>query len=226
MADEPEPVPETPVEGAPASGVSAVGDRVVAELMRRGVGGAGPWHGAVEVAEEALAAANGDRDRAVREVVAAHVRMAAGSGLLTSLGGAATLLVTAPAGVTGLYLVCTRMVAAIAHLRGHDLSSPVIRTAVLLCLLGPDGSELCKRTGIDLRVVSLLAGLRRLPPEVREQLDRRIGYRLAARFSRRGLFNLTKLIPLVAAPIGAGSDAHAARTVATYADVAFTLRRS
>lgn len=212
-----------PVPG-PSSGVSAFGDRIVTELVRRGVEGAGPWHSAVTVADDALVAAGGDRERAVRDVVASHVRMAAGSGLLTSLGGVATLLVTAPAGVTGLYLVCTRMTATIAHLRGHDLTSPVVRTAVLLSLLGPDGTDLCERTGINLQAVSLIAGLRRLPPEVREQLDRRIGFRLASRFSRRGALNLTKLLPLVSAPIGAGSDALATRTVATYADVAFAMR--
>lgn len=221
MPDEPVPV-DPPV---PVGGVSAAGERIVAELVRRGVGGAGPWHGAVAVAEDAVLAAGGDRERAVRDLVAAHTRLAAGSGLLTSLGGAATLLVTAPAGVTGLYLVCTRLAAAIAHVRGHDLDTPLVRTAVLLCLLDRDGSELVERTGIDLREVSLISGLRRLPPEVHASLDRRIGYRLASRFSRRGALNLTKLLPLVSGPIGAGSDAMATRTVATYADVVFAQKR-
>lgn len=212
-------------DAVPARG-GGVGDRVVAELVRRGLGGAGPWLPAVTVAEEALAAAGGDRDRAVRDLVTSHVRRAAGSGFLTSLGGAATLPLTAPAGVTGLYLVGVRLAGAIAHVRGHDVASPVVRTAILLCLLGPDGADLCERTGIDLREVSLLAGLRRLPPEIHEQLDRRIGYRLASRFSRRGAFNVIKLLPIVSGPIGAGSDALAARTVATYADVAFAPRRT
>lgn len=219
-------VPADRPDGAPvpASG-TGVGERLTAELLRRGVGGAGPWQPAVTVAEDALAAAGGDVDVAVRDLIASHVRRAAGSGLVTSLGGIATLPVTAPAGVTGLYLVCTRMSAAIAYVRGHDLDSPVVRTALMLCLLGPDGADICERTGIDLTTVSLLPGLRRLPPEVHAQLDRRIGYRLASRFSRRGALNITKLIPLVSAPIGAGSDALAARTVATYADVAFARRR-
>ncbi len=154
------------------------GDRLVGELVRRGIGGAGPWHSARRVAEDHLAEADGDVEVAVRRLIGTHVRLAASSGLLTSLGGAATMVVTAPAGVTGLYLVCTRLAAAIATVRGHDPADPVVRTAVLLCVLGPDGSELAERTGIDLQEISLLAGLRRLPSEVRAQLDRRIGYRL------------------------------------------------
>lgn len=205
---------------APAP-VGGVGERLLAELWRRGIGGAGPFVSAEAIAADQLEACHGDVEAAVKRLVGTHVRLAASSGLLTSLGGAATMVVTAPAGVTGLYLLGTRMVAAIAHVRGHDLTSPVTRTAVLLCLLGPDGTELAERTGIDLDNVSLLAGLRRLPPEVRDQLERRASYRLASRFGRRGALNLTKLIPLVAGPIGVGADAMSARTMATYADVTF-----
>lgn len=203
---------------------SWAGDRLVGELVRRGIGGAGPWHSARRVAEDHLADAGGDVETAVRRLTTTHVRLAASSGLLTSLGGAATMVVTAPAGVTGLYLVCTRLAASIATVRGHDPTDPVVRTAILLCVLGADGSELATRTGIDLQEISLLAGLRRLPSEVRTQLDRRIGYRLVSRAGRRGVLNLTKLIPLVAGPIGAGADGMTARSVATYADVTFWTR--
>lgn len=202
------------------------GDRLATELLRRGIGGAGPWHAARRVADDQLAESDGDIEAAVRRLTASHVRLAASSGLLTSLGGAATMVVTAPAGITGLYLVCTRLAASIAAVRGHDLDDPVVRTAILLCVLGPDGSELAEHTGIDLQEVSLLTGLRRLPPEVREQLDHRVGFRLASRAGRRGVLNLTKLIPVVAGPIGAGADGIAARSVATYADVAFWTRPS
>lgn len=219
------PVPPRASDPVPGSPLSAAGERMVSELLRRGVDGTGPWHSARRVAEEHLAEADGDVERAVRRLVTTHVRLAASSGLLTSLGGAATMLVTAPAGVTGLYLVCTRMVAAIAHARGHELDSPVVRTAVLVTLLGADGAEVCERTGIDLREISLLAGLRRLPDEVREQLDRRIGYKLTTAFGRRGAFNLTKLIPVVAGPLGAGADGLTARNLGTYADVAFPAVR-
>lgn len=195
--------------------------RLLTEMLRRGIDGTGPWHSARQVAGEHLADARGDVDRAVRALITTHVRLAASSGLLTSLGGVATMLVTAPAGVTGLYLVSTRLVAAIAHVRGHDLDAPAVRSAVLITLLGPDGRDLCARTGIDLDAVSLLAGLRRLPDEVREQLDRRVAHRLTGRFGRRGALNLTKLLPLVGGPVGAGADGLAVRTLGTYADVAF-----
>ncbi|MHC1558045.1 hypothetical protein ACR9E3_03770 [Actinomycetospora sp. C-140] len=192
-------------------------DTLVDQLWRRAVGGVGPFVGAASVATDALGATDDDVDAAVRRVVGSHVRLAASSGLLTSLGGAATLVVTAPAGTTGLYLLGTRLSAAVAHLRGRDLADPVIRTASLVCVLGADGIELAEHTGLDLVNASLLHGLRRLPPEVLAQLDTRIGFRLTSRFTRRGALNVTKLIPVVAGPIGAGADAMAMRTVATFA---------
>ena len=225
MAQPPRPPYEAPgpADASGSSGPPALPGtgRLLTEMLRRGIDGTGPWHSARRVAEEHLADADGDVERAVRGLVATHVRLAASSGLLTSLGGVATMLVTAPAGVTGLYLVSTRLVAAIAHVRGHDLDTPVVRTAVLITLLGPDGRDLCARTGIDLDTVSLLAGLRRLPDEVRDLLDRRASQRLTGRFGRRGALNLTKLLPLVGGPVGAGADGLAVRTTGTYADVAF-----
>jgi hypothetical protein len=192
-------------------------DTLIDELWRRAVAGIGPFAGAAAVAEDALAATDDDVEAAVRRIVGSHVRLAASTGLLSSLGGAATLVVTAPAGMTGLYLLCTRLAAAVARLRGRDLDDPVTRTAVMVCVLGADGVELADRTGLDLVNASLLSGLRRLPPEVRAQLDTRIGYRLTSRFTRRGALNVTKLIPVVAAPIGAGADAMTMRTVAMFA---------
>ncbi|WP_433784342.1 hypothetical protein ACQPX6_29460 [Actinomycetospora sp. CA-101289] len=192
-------------------------DTLVDELWRRAVAGIGPFAGAAGVADDAMAATDDDVEAAVRRIVGSHVRLAASTGLLSSLGGAATLVVTAPAGMTGLYLLSTRLAAAIARLRGRDLDDPVTRTAVMVCVLGGDGVELAERTGLDLVNASLLSGLRRLPPEVRAQLDTRIGYRLTSRFTRRGALNVTKLLPVVGAPFGAGADAMAMRTVATFA---------
>jgi len=192
-------------------------DTLIDELWRRAVAGIGPFAGAAAVADDAMAATDDDVEAAVRRIVGSHVRLAASTGLLSSLGGAATLVVTAPAGMTGLYLLSTRLAAAIARLRGRDLDDPVTRTAVMVCVLGADGVELAERTGLDMVNASLLSGLRRLPPEVRAQLDTRIGYRLTSRFTRRGALNVTKLLPVVAAPIGAGADAMTMRTVATFA---------
>jgi hypothetical protein len=192
-------------------------DTLIDELWRRAVAGIGPFAGAAAVADDAMAATDDDVEAAVRRVVGSHVRLAASTGLVTSLGGAATLVITAPAGMTGLYLLSTRLGAAIARLRGRDLDDPVTRTAVMVCVLGADGVELAERTGLDLVNASLLSGLRRLPPEVRAQLDTRIGYRMTSRFTRRGALNVTKLLPVVAAPIGAGADAMTMRTVATFA---------
>ena len=203
---------------------SWAGDRLVGELVRRGIGGAGPWHSARRVAPGHLAEADGDVETAVRRLISTDVRLAASSGLLTSLGGAATMVVTAPAGVTGLYLVSTRLAAAIRpsaattrRPRGAHRGPAVV--------LGPDRSELAQPTGIDLQESRCSPDCGGCPPRSRPSSTAH-GYRLAGRAGRRGVLDLTKLIPLVAGPIGAGADDIAARSVATYADVTFWSRRT
>jgi hypothetical protein len=53
------------------------------------------------------------------------------------------------------------------------------------------------------------------------EINKRIGYKLAATAGAKGLAGLGKLVPLVGGPIGAGVDALSCRTIATYARHAF-----
>lgn len=109
-------------------------------LLRQGIVGVGPYRGAVEVAEEHLRDAR-DPEDAVRRLIRTHVRLAATSGFATSFGGFAAMPVTLPAGVTGLYVLGTRLSASIAHIRGYDVDSEEVRSAVMVTLLGSAGAE-------------------------------------------------------------------------------------
>ena len=48
-----------------------------------------------------------------------------------------------PANLAGVAVVQTRMVAALAHLRGYDLDDNRVRTALIMCLLG--GEQVAKK---------------------------------------------------------------------------------
>jgi hypothetical protein len=60
---------------------SARGERLVEQVIDFGINGGGPITGAAPVAEEHLIAVGGDREEAVRRMVATHVRLAARPGL-------------------------------------------------------------------------------------------------------------------------------------------------
>lgn len=195
----------------------ALGERLVAQVVELGIRGGGPLSPAVDAAEQQLAAAGGDREEAVRRVVAAHVRLAAASGFVTGLGGVATLPVSMPASMAGLYVVAARMTAAIAHLRGHDVEADEVRSAILVALLGSAGAEVVRDAGVETGDRSTTAALELLPVAALTELDRRVGHRLVARAGEKGVVNLAKLVPLVGGPLGAAVDGVSCKTIAGYA---------
>ena len=93
---------------------------------------------AAAAAEKQLAEQRGHVERAIHEVIENHVRLAGAQGFVTNVGGLVTAAVAIPANITGLTLLQCRMIAGIAHLRGHDLDDPRVRNAILMTLLGED----------------------------------------------------------------------------------------
>jgi hypothetical protein len=207
---------------ADENALAALGERLVAQVVDLGIRGGGPLATAVESAEQHLATAGGDREDAIRRLVATHVRLAAASGFVTGLGGIATLPVTVPASMAGLYIIATRMTAGIAHLRGYDVETDEVRSAVLVALLGSAGAGALRDTGVEVGHRSTAVALERLPAHALAEVDRRVGYQLVAKAGEKGMVNLTKLIPLVGGPIGAAVDGVSCKTIAGYAMRTFT----
>jgi hypothetical protein len=197
----------------------------VRQVLRLAIGGFGRYPGAARVADQRLAEARGDVDRAIHELIESHVRLAGVQGFLTNLGGVASLAVTLPANVAGLAVLQCRMVAAIAHLRGYDLDDARVRNAVLACLLGEENVDEMVRTR---RLPSSPMGIATAPahdPELdqrtaevvaQEFLSRVGGKRVATAASRR--------LPLVGGGIGAVSDGYSTWRVGRYADRALLSR--
>ena len=195
----------------------ALGERLVAQVVEFGIQGLGPLSTAVQTAEEHLVTAGGDREAAVQRLIATHVRLAAATGFVTGLGGIATLPVTVPAAMAGLYIIATRMTAGIAHLRGYDIETDEVRSGILVALLGSAGAAVLRNTGIQIGQQSTAAALQRLPGRVLTELNKRVGYRLVSKAGEKGVVNLTKLVPLVGGPIGAAVDGVSCKTIAGYA---------
>jgi len=195
----------------------ALGERLVAQVVEFGIQGLGPLSTAVQTAEEHLVTAGGDREAAVQRLIATHVRLAAATGFVTGLGGIATLPVTVPAAMAGLYIIATRMTAGVAHLRGYDIETDEVRSGILVALLGSAGAAVLRNTGIQIGQQSTAAALQRLPGRVLTELNKRVGYRLVSKAGEKGVVNLTKLVPLVGGPIGAAVDGMSCKTIAGYA---------
>ncbi|MBN9112153.1 MAG: EcsC family protein [Pseudonocardia sp.] len=196
---------------------AAIGERLIEQVIGVGVAGSGKFRSAVDTADEHLRTAGGDREDAIRRLVATHVRLAAASGFVTGLGGIATLPVSVPASIGGLYLIATRMVAGIAHLRGYDPEDDEVRSAVAIALLGAAGASTLKKSGIELGRRSTVAALEKVPARVLLEINKRVGIRLATKAGEKGAVNMSKLVPFVGGPIGATVDGVGCKTIAVYA---------
>lgn len=197
----------------------------IREALHRAIEGFGPLQGAAATAEAHLAAQDGDRDRAIHEVVEHHVRLAGAQGFATNIGGILTAAITIPANLAGLAVIKCRMVAAIAHLRGYDLDDPRTHDAVLACLLGESEiTKLIESRALPAPPMALATAPARDPgvqvaicAEVARGLVSSVaGKRLAVQAARR--------VPVVGGVVGLGADAYDAWRAGRYAEREFLPR--
>lgn len=195
------------VEGQPDGAFAASAQRLVQRLLAVGIDGSGPFDSARTVADAALRE-NAHPEAAVSALAARHLRLATASGFVTSLGGFVTLPLALPANVTGFYLLSTRMTAAVATLRGYDVTEPHVRTAVLLTLVGADADDLLAKAGVVVptgRLSSLAA--QRLPGPALMVVNKAVGFRILASAGRDVFARFGRAVPLVGGAVGAGMDA-------------------
>lgn len=192
-------------------------EKLVDALLTYGIDGFGPLKSASDSAGEALAKSP-DVDEAVRSLIRTHVALAGAQGFVTNLGGIITLPVALPANVGAVSLIQIHLIAAIAHVRGHDVHSETVRTAILLCLLGNSATQVLKKAGIEIGQKFALTLIKKLPIDILRRVNRRVGFMLIAKYgAKRSAITLTKLIPLVGGLVGFTVDAASTRGVAAFA---------
>ncbi len=191
----------------------------VREALNRAIDGVGPLPGAAAAAEKQLAEQHGNVDRAIHELIENHVRYAGAQGFLTNVGGLVTAALTIPANITGLTLMQCRMIAGIAHLRGHDIADPRVRNAILTCLLGEEVViGLVRKKKLPAPPMALATAPAHdadldtiISTEVAADLIARVaGKRLATTVGRR--------VPVVGGLVGMGADGYATWKIGRYAD--------
>lgn len=204
-------------------GATAV-DTFVRRLLEVGISGAGPFRSATAMAERARRKTHSQK-RAETRVIRRHVRSARAGGFVTGVGGPISLWVALPANLLSFFTLATRMVAAIAELRGYDTKDPAVRTAVLLTLTGSSSRRVLNTAGfgpISGRVVSQAA--KKLPPASLMVVNKAVGVHLVRRFATRGLGRLLRAIPLVGGIVGAVLDARHMKRIAKKALEEFPQR--
>ena len=198
----------------------------VREALHRAIDGVGPLPGAAAAADKQLAEQRGNVDRAIHEVIENHVRYAGAQGFLTNVGGLVTAAVTIPANISGLTLMQCRMVAGIAHLRGHDLEDPRVRNAILVTLLGEEAvANLVRKKKLPAPPMALATA-----PAHDASLDAIIGAEVAADLvariaGKRFAVTIGRRVPVVGGLVGMGADGYATWKIGRYADREILARR-
>lgn len=205
----------TVAEGNPNE-VKRKAEKLVDALLTYGIDGFGPLKSASQSAEEALSKSS-DAEAAIRSLIRTHVALAGAQGFVTNLGGILTLPVALPANVGAVSLIQIHLIAAIAHVRGHDVHSETVRTAILLCLLGNSATQVLKKAGIEIGQKFALTLIKKLPIDILRRVNRRVGFMLIAKYgAKRSVITLTKLIPLVGGLVGFTVDAASTRGVGAF----------
>ncbi|MFC7495696.1 MULTISPECIES: EcsC family protein [unclassified Nocardioides] len=190
----------------------------VREALNRAIHGVGPLAPAAVAAERRLRDTNGRQDRALDAIVDDHVRLAGAQGMLTSVGGALTAVVAMPTNITGLALIQTRMVSAIAHLRGYDLEDPRVQDAVLACLLGEAKVDALVR---DQKIPAPPMALATAPahdPDTHRVLAAEVTAELMTKVGgKRAAVAFTRKIPIVGGVVGMGVDGFDTWRIGDYA---------
>lgn len=192
-------------------------NKVVTMLLDIGLDGRGPIKSAAQVASAAKKD-KGSREEAIKAIARATTVRGGIGGFVTGLGGFVTMPIALPANVLEFYVQATRMVGAIATLRGYDINEPRIRTAVLLTLVGSKSDDVLKKAGMATgggRITAL--ALRNMPPAALMVVNKAVGFNLMRGVGTKALGRLGRGVPVAGGFVGAGIDSYMMKKIADHA---------
>jgi hypothetical protein len=212
---------QTTAVAEPLSPLEKLGSALMDQLMRVVDKGIGPITGSRDYAEARLAQF-GDREKAIKRIVAETTASSAVAGFVTGLGGLITLPLTLPANITGQAILNARMVGAIAHLRCWDLQDEFVRNSVLITIAGGTPNAVLAEFGVTVAQKSAEAAIKKLPIAIVREINKRVGFMLVAKYgTKRSVVTLTKLVPGFGGVVGGAVDATFSRLVARLARKSF-----
>jgi uncharacterized protein (DUF697 family) len=151
-------------------------------------------------------------DKAVDALIKWQTAMAGTASFVSSFGGVVSLPVALPANLASVTYIQLRMIAAIAHLRGHDIHSDPVRTMALACLCGSRVTNMVKDFGVRLGTQVAHEALKRVSGDGLKQINQAIACRLVAITGTATPINVSKFVPVLGGVIAGGLDAAVTRT--------------
>lgn len=131
---------------------------------------------------------------------------AGSSGFITGLGGLITLPLAVPANLASVLYIQIRMIAAIAHMGGHDLRDDRVKSLVYVCLAGNVAKDILQEAGIQAGTRITASLIARIPEQTIAIINQKVGIQLLSKTGSKGAINLGKAIPLAGGIIGGAFD--------------------
>jgi uncharacterized protein (DUF697 family) len=174
---------------------------------------------------EALAAGYAARHASPGAAVAALIKwqtgMASVAGFLTGCGGFVALPVAMPANLASALYIQVRLIAAIAHLRGHDIRSAEARAMVLACLTGSKAADTIKDTGVRFGARLARDAVGWTSPALFKKVEHAAGIS-AACVAASNVARFGKFVPVVGGVVAGGFEAAVTQLIGRTADRVFT----
>lgn len=139
------------------------------------------------------------------------------SGFVTGLGGLFTMPVGIPANLASVMYVQIRMIAAIAHIGGHDLKDDRVKSLVYLCLAGNGAKDILKDIGIVIGKKLTTQMIKSISGKTITAINQKVGFRLLTKFGEKGVINLGKAVPIFGGIIGGTLDGITTNTIGNIA---------
>lgn len=144
-----------------------------------------------------------DSEKAIKEFIRVQKIKCSTTGFVTGLGGFLTLPVTIPADLASSLYIEMRMIAAVASMRGYNVTDDKVKTLVYTCMVGNAAGDLVKQAGI--KTGNQLAAKKLLPKitgEMITKINQKVGFRLITKGGTKGIINLGKAIPIIGGIVG------------------------
>ena len=167
------------------------------------------------------AAGTGSLEERARQLVRWQVTKAGTSGFLLGLGGVITMLVAIPANIASVMYVQIRMIAAVAHLGGHDIRNDQVRTLCYTCMCGKAAGDVVKNTGISLGTKLTEQAIKKVAGKTLKNINKKVGFRLVTKFGEKGIINLGKMVPIAGGVVGGTFDAASTYVIGKIARTTF-----
>lgn len=166
-------------------------------LLEAAIDGVGPLDDVVCTSNRILAKTAGDKEQAIKQLTTSEMRTLGLTGFISGLGGLATMPVAMPADLALYQLRSTRLAACVAHLRGYDIASPIIRSLIVLSLAGEEGNRIAQRHAIELGSFESVGRMHDLPEAALKEMEQAVGLRLLAGAGVKGALNLVRFVPVL-----------------------------